>query len=104
MRIENKKEFYKLQQAGALGNHTQQWNGYKEYMVSGFDGFVGIRFLKVAREGRYWLTRRDMVCLPWFVTGSPIVVQEMADDKKLIIQGELGYVRGILSGYLSEVR
>jgi hypothetical protein len=86
MAITTKEQMYGMYQGGAFGNRLQSWSSVAEYLESNFDGLVVIRSKTPGGVCHYGLCR-DMA--RQYLTIPGLVVSELADDKKLVLQGEV---------------
>lgn len=97
MRIETKAKFYRLWEAGLLGNKLRAWRSYEEAHASGVP-VVGFRQIGAAGGGRLDIVGRDDIhrtAFDWAVAGRQFMICEAAPDQFGTLQGEVYEVDGL---------
>lgn len=91
MKIKSKVEFFRLWQAGCLGNKLRTWDDPAAAVASGVP-LVGFRELGKAGGGAFQMAERDqirLVAAEWELKGRRYVVCEAAPDHRATLQGEV---------------
>jgi hypothetical protein len=95
MNVLTKRQNFQLWQSGAFGNKLRAWRTIGEWRASGFSGLVALRSLQPGGGGpcRYNLAPVDVphVVREWTTHGvayDQIMVNEMASDGSILLQGE----------------
>lgn len=97
MKISTKSEMYQIYLNGGFGNRLATWGTLDEYLHSGYEGNVVLRYSETSRAGEFiaYDTARDKVTdvvYEWVCRGAIrkyITVNSAAPDDKLLIQGEV---------------
>jgi len=108
MRIESKTQMYELYHAGKFGNMLQAWRTLDEYLESGYDKPVVLRYR--GDHGGAWCAygvepgKVEETLETWKGARRGLVtVNEFADDSLLTLQGEVSREACGLYARLSEV-
>jgi hypothetical protein len=100
--IKTKTEFFKLWQAGLLGNRLRIWDEPEQ--VPGGVPIVGLRQIGVAGGGKFAAGPLDEMraeAAAWRAAGRRYMVCEAAPDDRATIQGEVQREVGGLRGFLA---
>ena len=103
MRIATKAEFFRLWEAGVLGNKLRTWRDPQAAQSSGVP-LVGFRQVGIAGGGAFEMTPNDQilaVASRWQSLERPFIVCEAAPDHLGTIQGEVCRTYRGLEGYLA---
>lgn len=88
MEIRSKAEFFRLWEAGALGNKLRTWRDPVEAYRSGVP-LVGFREMGKAGGGKFAMARRSEIARVAAQFPRPFMVCEAAPDEKGTLQGEV---------------
>lgn len=104
MEIRSKAEFYKLWQAGVLGNRTQLFTTLKQAMDS---GAPTVGFREIGRAGGGMWERSDTrqqipeIHARWLATGRPFIMDDGVPNNRSTMQGEICRTHEGLQGYIA---
>jgi len=101
MRITSKVEYYRLMEAGCLGNTLRNWRTPEEAYDS-CAPLVGFREMGAAGGGQHAIVaHRDIfhVADLWREAGRRFILDEAAPDRDVLLQGEVTHV-GNWDGFL----
>lgn len=102
MRISSKPEFYRLWQAGCLGNKLRTWERPQDVPTD--VPVIGLRQVGVAGGGKLSIGPRSLIineAPDWTAKGMQYVVCEAAPDEHATIQGEVQRAVGGWRGFLA---
>ena len=102
MEIRTKAEFFRLWEAGVLGNKLRTWRDPNEAVISGVP-LVGFRQIGAAGGGRFQLVENAHIldaALKWTLDGLSFMVCEAAPDQHAMLQGEVCRLLGGWHGAL----
>ena len=105
MEIRTKAEFFRLWEAGCLGNRLQVWRDAGDAYDSGVET-MGLRQVGVAGGGRFEMTTHAQVlevAQRWRREGRQFMICEAAPDEAGTIQGEVARAVGGWVGLLGPV-
>lgn len=101
-RIASKKQMYALYEAGAFGNRLKSWPSMDAYLKSGFAKPAVLRHMDKSFQTIYGLGRAEMIKAVKRLSGryrpEGFKVNELAQDTKLVLQGEFLSIMGIAGG------
>jgi len=93
--ITNKRIYYTAYSSGLYGNKLRTWSSYEEYLESGFNGLVVIRYLgSIGGKYCYYNLKKEDVLLKInciLKDGGElnrIIINEQAPDQSILVQGE----------------
>jgi hypothetical protein len=108
--IKTKAQFYRLWEAGLLGNRLQVWRRAEDAHASGVPS-VGFREIGAAGGGRLDIVGRDLIfqtAAEWTAAKRPYMICESAPDHRATVQGEVCEVPGLglrgMLGYSAGLR
>ena len=102
MIIPNKAEFFRLWEAGVLGNRTNIWRHPEEAYLSGAPE-IGFREVGRAGGGAWTRCPREQVfdvARQWSSLGRKFIMDDGCPDEKRLIQGEICRTYRGLEGYI----
>lgn len=102
MEIRSKSEFFRLWNAGVLGNRLRTWERPEDVPES--VPVIGLRQVGVAGGGKLSISTREAIIAEapsWTAEGRRFVVCEAAPDQYATIQGEVQLTERGWSGFLA---
>ena len=102
MQIKTKAQFYRLWEAGLLGNKLRTWRDYREAYDAGVPS-VGFREIGAAGGGKLDIVKREDIgptAFDWEVAGRAYMICETAPDHRGTLQGEVIRTERGLQGML----
>jgi hypothetical protein len=103
MKIVSKREFFRLWEAGVLGNRTMLWRDIDDAMASGCP-LIGFREMGRAGGGAWALVGRDDardMAMVWKKAGRQFIMDNSVPNERSVLQGEVCRTFCGLESYLA---
>jgi len=108
MKIRTKAEFFKLWEAGVLGNKLRTWRQWDDAVFEGDTrGMFGFREIGKAGGGKFEIVpygQIQLTAIRWDAEHRKFIICEAAPDHRGLIQGEVCRLVGGYHGMLGFVR